>query len=149
MKVIMLKDVKNVGKANQILEVKDGYAANYLLPNRLAVKYTERSVEVLDDQKKKEQEKVAELTRIAEEKKKQLEQITVEFKAKCGSDGRMIGTISPKQIEKELLDKHHIEIDKRKFLDNFKVNAFGVTNLRIELYKNVVGTVKVHVSEEK
>ena len=149
MKVILLKDVKGVGKVNQILDVKDGYAANYLIPNRLAVKYTERSVEVLDDQKKKEQEKVAELTRIAEEKRKKLEQITVEFKAKCGSDGRMIGTISPKQIEKELLEKHHIEIDKRKFLDNFKVNAFGVTNLRIELYKNVVGTVKVHVSEEK
>ena len=61
----------------------------------------------------------------------------------------MIGTISYKQIEKELLDRHHIEIDKRKFVDNFKVNAFGITNLKIELYKNVFGTVKVHVREEK
>ena len=102
MKVIMLKDVKGVGKANQILEVKDGYASNYLLPNRLAVKYTERSIEVLNDQKKNEQLKIEELTRQAQEKAKQLEKITVEFKAKCGSDGRMIGTISTKQIEKEL-----------------------------------------------
>jgi large subunit ribosomal protein L9 len=149
MKVIMLKDVKGVGKVNQIIEVKDGYASNYLLPNRLAVKYTERSIEVLEDQKKNEQLKIAELTKKAQEKAKLLETITVEFKAKSGSDGRMIGTISNKQIEKELLDKYHIEIDKRKFVDNFKVNAFGITNLKIELYKNVYGTVKVHVSEEK
>ena len=149
MKVIMLKDVKGVGKVNQIIEVKDGYASNYLLPNRLAVKYTERSIEVLEDQKKNEQLKIAELTKKAQEKAKLLESITVEFKAKSGSDGRMIGTISNKQIEKELLDKYHIEIDKRKFVDNFKVNAFGITNLKIELYKNVYGTVKVHVSEEK
>lgn len=149
MKVIMLKDVKGVGKVNQILEVKDGYAANYLIPNRLAVKYTDRSIEVLSEQKKNEELKIKELTAKAQEKAKLLENITLEFEAKCGSDGRMIGTISYKQIEKELLDKHHIEIDKRKFVDNFKVNAFGITNLKIELYKNVFGTVKVHVSEEK
>lgn len=149
MKVIMLKDVKGVGKANQILEVKDGYAANYLIPNRLAVRYTDRSIEVLEDQKKNEQLKIEALTKKAQEKAKMLENITVEFKAKAASDGRMIGTISTKQIEKELLDKYHIEIDKRKFVDNFKVNAFGVTNLKIELYKNVFGNVRVHVSEEK
>ena len=149
MKVIMLKDVKGVGKVNQVVDVKDGYGANYLIPNRLAVKYTERSVGVLAEQEKNEKLRIAELTRQAEEKKKVLEGITVEFKAKISSDGRMIGTISPKQIEKELLDKHKVEIDKRKFLDNFKVNAFGITNLRIELYKNVIGTVRVHVSEEK
>lgn len=148
MKVIMLKDVKGVGKVNQILEVKDGYAANYLIPNRLAVKYTERSIEVLAEQKRSEEEKIKELTKKAQEKAKILEGITVEFKAKCGSDGRMIGTISYKQIEQELLKKHQVEIDKRKFVDNFKVNAFGVTSLKIELYKNVYGIVKVHVSEE-
>lgn len=148
MKVIMLKDVKGVGKVNQILEVKDGYAANYLIPNRLAVKYTERSIEVLAEQKRSEEEKIKELTKKAQEKAKILEGITVEFKTKCGSDGRMIGTISYKQIEQELLKKHQVEIDKRKFVDNFKVNAFGVTNLKIELYKNVYGIVKVHVSEE-
>ena len=148
MKVIMLKDVKGVGKVNQILEVKDGYAANYLIPNRLAVKYTERSIEVLAEQKRSEEEKIKELTKKAQEKAKILEGITVEFKAKCGSDGRMIGTISYKQIEQELLKKHQVEIDKRKFVDNFKVNAFGVTNLKIELYKNVYGIVKVHVSGE-
>ena len=148
MKVIMLKDVKGVGKVNQILEVKDGYAANYLIPNRLAVKYTERSIEVLAEQKRSEEEKIKELTKKAQEKAKILEGITVEFKAKCGSDGRMIGTISYKQIEQELLKKHQVEIDKRKFVDNFKVNAFGVTNLKIEIYKNVYGIVKVHVSEE-
>lgn len=149
MKVIMLKDVKNVGKANQIIEVKDGYGANYLIPNKLAVKYTEGSIDYLNTQKKNEAEKVAQLTKEAQEKAAKLEQITVEFTAKPGSDGRMIGTISTKEIAKKLHDVYHIEIDKRKFVDNFKVNAFGYTKLKIELYKNVYGVVNVHVSEGK
>lgn len=148
MKVILLKDVKNVGKKDQVIDVKDGYGSNYLIPNKLAVKYTEKSIEVLKDQKINEELKIQELTTLAKEKKKVLEGITLEFKAKIGSDGRMIGTVSYKQVEKELLDKYKIEIDKRKFVDKFQINAFGTTILRIELYKNVIGTIKVHVSEE-
>ena len=76
MKIILLKDVKGVGKVNQILDVKDGYAANYLIPNRLAVKYTDRSIEVLSEQKKNEELKIKELTAKAQEKAKLLENIT-------------------------------------------------------------------------
>ena len=89
----------------------------------------------------------------AEKLKVRLEQINVEFKAKVGSDGRMFGTISPKEIEEGLKKQWGITIDKRKFIDKYPANALGYTRLKIELYKGsegqVIGTVNVHISEEK
>ena len=149
MKVILLKDVKGIGKKDQIVTVKDGYAANYLIPNKLAVMESQKSVEVLNQQKADAAEEVRQLTIKAKEVAKQLEDITVEFTAVGGSDGRMFGSISTKQIEQELKAKYNIEIDKRKFLDKIAVDRFGYTKLRIELYKGVVGTVTIHVSEKK
>ena len=140
MKVILLKDVKGIGKKDEIVNVKDGYGANYLVPNGLAVVHSQRSVEILDKQKADRAEEVRQLTLKAKEVAKQLETITLEFEAACGADSRMFGSISTKQIEQELKAKYGIEIDKRKF---------GYTKLKIELYKGVFGVVNVHVSEKK
>ena len=149
MKVILLKDVKGIGKKDEIVTVKDGYAANYLIPNGLAVAHSTKSVEILDKQKADRAEEVRQLTLKAQEVAKRLETITLEFEAACGADSKMFGSISTKQIEQELKAKHSIEIDKRKFLDKTAVDRLGYTKLRIELYKGVVGTVTVHVSEKK
>ena len=149
MKVILLKDVKGIGKKDQIVSVKDGYAANYLIPNKLAVMESQKSVEVLNQQKADAAEEVRLATIKAKEVAKQLESITVEFTAACGSDGRMFGSISTKQIEQELKAKHNITIDKRKFIDKIAVDRLGYTKLKIELYKGVTGTVTIHVSEKK
>ncbi len=149
MKVILLKDVKGIGKKDQIVNVKDGYGANYLIPNGLAVMHSQRSVEVLNQQQADAAEEVRQLTLKAQEVAKKLENIVVEFEAACGSDSRMFGSISTKQIEQELKSKYSIEIDKRKFVDKIPVDRLGYTKLRIELYKGVIGTVTVHVSEKK
>jgi len=149
MKVILLKDVKGIGKKDQIVNVKDGYGANYLIPNGLAVMHSQKSVEVLNQQKADAAEEVRQLTLKAQEVAKKLENIVVEFEAACGSDSRMFGSISTKQIEQELKSKYSIEIDKRKFVDKIPVDRLGYTKLRIELYKGVIGTVTVHVSEKK
>lgn len=149
MQVILLKDVKKVGKKDQIVEVSDGYANNYLIKNRLAVPVSKRSVEVLENQ----QEEV----RQQEEKKKQealanakkLEGITLEFTLQVGKDSRPFGSISLKQVEEELLKKHNIAIDKRKFIDAGNLNMLGMSRLKIELYKGVIGEVRVHISERK
>ena len=105
MKVIMLKDVKGVGKVNQIIEVKDGYASNYLLPNRLAVKYTERSIEVLEDQKKNEQLKIADLTKKAQEKPELF------FICKC-IEAEITDSLNNAQEEGERV--HHLQILEQK-----------------------------------
>ena len=149
MKVILLSDVKGIGKKGQTVNVKDGYASNYLIPHRLAVKLTEKSQEVLDQQNKDAAEKIKQDTLAAQELAKRLETLVVEFEANTGSDGRMFGNISPKQIEEKLKAEFGITIDKRKFIDKTPVDRLGYTKLRIELYKGVEGTITVHVKERK
>ena len=148
MKVILLKDVKGIGKKNEIVNVKDGYGANYLIPNRLAVMYSEKSQDILNQQKKAEADNIERMKAEATEVSMKLESIVLEFTANGSGDGRMFGTISTKQIEQELKDKHNIQIDKRKFVDKQLVDHFGYTKLKIELYKGIFGTVTVHVNEK-
>lgn len=149
MKVILLQDVKNVGKKNDIVTVSDGYANNYLIKNKLAVPVSKKSLEILANQKedariaeenkKKEAEKVAEL----------LKGITLEFFLTVGKDSRPFGSISLKQVEEELMSLHHIEIDKRKIVTKDKLDSLGIHLLKIELYKGVFGEIKVRISERK
>lgn len=148
MKVILLQDIKGVGKKQQVVNVKDGYGANYLIPNRLAVMYSERGQEILDDQKQKEADKIERMKAEARDISKKLENIVVEFEAKGSGDGRMFGTISTKQIAEELKAKHGIEIDKRKFIDKTPVDHFGYSKLTIELYKGITGVITILVNEK-
>ena len=149
MEVILLADVKNVGRKNQTVNVSDGYANNFLFKKHLAVPVSKKSVEILETQQ--------ENARIAEENKKKeaeklvevLKDITVEFDAKVGKDSKLFGSISLKQVEEELKNKHNIEIDKRKFIDKGPLDSLGYHKLRIELYKGVVGLVNIHIQERK
>ncbi len=153
MKIILLSDVKGIGKKGDTVNVSDGYASNYLIPRKLAVISTPASQTQLAKNNAEEEKRQIALKKEAEELAKRLEHINVEFKAKVGSDGRMFGTISPKEIEEGLKAQWNIVIDKRKFIDKYPANALGYTRLKIELYKGnagtVVGTVNVHISEEK
>ena len=149
MEVILLADVKNVGRKNQTVNVSDGYANNFLLKRHLAVPVSKKSVEILETQQ--------ENARIAEENKKKealqlveaLKDITVEFEAKVGKDSKLFGSISLKQVEEELKNKYQITIDKRKFIDKGPLDSLGYHKLRIELYKGVVGMINVHIQERK
>ncbi len=149
MKVILLKDVKGVGKKQEIVNVKDGYGANYLIPHGLAVMYSDKSLEILNNQKADQAAEIAKNIAKAEDIAAKLKDITLEFSANSGAGGKMFGTISSKQIASELLEKYGIEIDKRKFVNKTVVDVFGYTKLQIELYKGVIGEITVHVSEAK
>lgn len=149
MEVILLVDVKKVGKKNQTVKVSDGYANNFLLKQKLAVPVSKKSVEILEEQK--------ETARINEENNKKdaqalaerLKDITLEFTAKVGKDSKLFGSISLKQVEEEMKKQFNITIDKRKFIDKGPLDMLGIYKLRIELYKGVVGEIKVHISERK
>lgn len=149
MEIILLKDVKGVGKKGESKNVSDGYANNFLIPRKLAVIKTEASLATLEKEKENYRLEQEELEKKANENKKILESKTFEFTAKTQKDGRMAGTISTKVIVERVKKDLNIELDKRKFVDKILVNAFGVTNLKIELFKGVVATLKIHVSEEK
>ena len=149
MKVILLQDVKSIGKKNQVVEVSDGYAQNYLIPRRLAVKSTSKGIEVRDRQIQDEKDEFERKKKLAQEEANRLQELVLEFNAPSSKDGRMMGTISQKQVVELLKEKHNIVVDKRKFIDKYPINAFGYTNLKVELFKGVIGTIRVHVSEKK
>jgi large subunit ribosomal protein L9 len=148
MKVILLKDVKNLGRKDQEVEVANGYAANYLFPNKLAVALTDRGLEIRNAQQKQVEDAEAQKIAQAQDLVGKLASITLNFEAKVAGDGRMVGTISTKQIAEALKENHDITIDKRKFIDHYLVNALGFTRLKIELYKGVVGVITVHVTQK-
>ena len=152
MKVILLQDVRKVGKKGETVTVSDGYGANFLIPKGLAKLSTETSQKELARDNAAEAERQRELKKEADAVAERLTHIEVKFKAKVGKDGRMFGAISPKEICEGMKKQWDIEIDKRKFLDKYPVNALGYARLKVELYKGsegqVVGTVVVHVEEE-
>ena len=84
----------------------------------------------------------------AEELKETLENITLEFALSSGKDGKTFGSVSTKNVAEELLKTHDIKIDKRKFINARPIQALGYTNLKIELYKDVIATIKVHLKEK-
>ena len=146
MKVILLNDVKNVGKKGEVKEVSDGYARNFLIRQGLAVAATSASVDVLKGQKAEEAKHQAELKEEAIKTKDLIEKTELTFKVNA-KEGRVFNSVSTKKIE-EALKAKGIKIDKRKIKDTEPVSSLGYTNIRIELYKDVEAVIKVHLIED-
>ena len=144
MKVILKSDVKKLGKKGDIVEVADGYGRNYLVARGLAVPATEKSREILAEQKQEAAELDAKNREAAEKVAKEFETFMLEFRVKSGKEGRVFGSVSTKQITEELA-KRGYKIDKRKIIDTAPIGSLGVTKVRVELYKGVIGTVSVNV----
>ncbi|MEF9961901.1 MAG: 50S ribosomal protein L9 [Erysipelotrichaceae bacterium] len=150
MKVILLNDVKKLGKKGEMVQVADGYARNFLFSKKLAVEATKHSLEILDEQNLQDDLREKENKEIAEKQKLEIEKITLEFTLKAGKDGRVFGSISTKQVAEQLAKVYNINIDKRKFIQTAHIDSLGITLVKADLYKNqVIATIKVHVSEAK
>lgn len=142
MKVIFIKDLKNQGKVDEIKEVADGYATNFLIKNGYAVKYTKASNERLNDDIKNRAQKEANDIKKANEIKKKLEKENLLFKVNTGKDGKVFGNVSTKQIEDKLKGLGYI-IDKKKINIETPLNTLGTHNVKIILHKKVEATLKV------
>lgn len=148
MKVIMLADVKGQGKKNDVIEVSDGYAKNFLIPRKLAKAADAQS---LNDVKVKE---AARLYRIETEKKEakelaeKLKGILVKIPASSGADGRLYGSVTSKEVSERLQADHGISIDKRKITMKDPIKAYGKYSLEVKLYTEVNGTINVLVCEK-
>lgn len=148
MKVIFLKDVKGKGKKGEVKNVADGYAHNFLLKNNFAIEANSAAVSKLDGQKKKEQKEAAAELEEAQKLKATLEGLTIELTAKSGEGGRLFGSITTKQVAKELEKVHGIKLDKRKMDLDDAIRALGYTNVPVKVHQDVVATLRVHVTEE-
>ena len=144
MKVIFLKDVKGQGKKDEIKEVKDGYAENFLIKQGYATPLTEKNLEKVNEEKKAKQLEEEELIKQATEKKKELEKLTLVFKVKTGEQDRVFGSISPKQIKEELLKKGY-KIDKKQIELTTSLQSLGFHKVMITLYKEVKAELKVQL----
>lgn len=145
MRVILLEDVKKQGKKGQTINVKDGYG-NYLITNNLAVLETKGSKAVLDKQNKDAKEAEEKLISECNKIKDKLAKMTLDFKVKVGKNDQVFGSVSTKQIASELKNKG-IDIDKRKIKIDVPVNTLGITEVDIELHKEVIAKVKVHLTK--
>ena len=144
MKVILLQDVKKQGKKDDIIDVSDGYANNFLIKNKLAVPASTKAKEILkdeqDDRMRKEEEFIAECNSL----KNKIIKEKIEFTVKTGVQDKVFGSISVKQI-KEALEKKSYKIEKSMIKISTPISSLGFHNVEIELYSDVYATIKVHV----
>jgi len=147
MKVILLQDVKGQGKKGQLIDVSDGYARNFLFPKKLAAEATpdvinSRKIADAAAKRRADIEKKAAL-----ELKAQLENMIVTLKAKAGTGGRLFGSVTTKEIADALKSQYKVDIEKNKFTIENPIKAFGTYEVKVKLYPEVSGIVKVKVVE--
>ena len=136
MKVILIKDVKNQGKKDDIINVSDGYANNYLIKNNLAVAYSETSKKILDKEIKIRQDEEDELVSSLNQIKNSLKDKIIEFKVKTGKDDKVFGTVSSKQISDKLNEMGY-KIDKKNIIIDNLISSLGNHKVLIKLHKKV------------
>lgn len=149
MKVVFLADVRGQGKKDEMKEVSDGYARNFLLPRKLAVEATADAINAI---KIKEKARIAQLARdkaLAEEIAKKLESLSVKIPAKAGTGGRLFGSVTSKEISDAIMAQHGISIDKNKIVQPEPIKSFGSYAVKCKLGFEICGTINVVVTEEK
>lgn len=149
MKVILTQDVKGVGKKDQILEVNDGYARNFLIPKKLGVQASTANLALLKSKQDSRDFKKQEEKKEAEQIKEKLETIRLDIKVKSGENGKIFGGVTSKEISDILKDKYSINIDKKKIELKETIKIVGITTVDIKLFEGVIGKVKVNVIPEK
>ena len=144
MKVIFIKDLKKQGKKDDIKEVKDGYAMNYLIKNGYAEKVTDVSINNYEKERKKEQDIIAEKRKEALELKEKLEKTSLLFKVKTGQQDKVFGSVSAKQIKDELREKGY-KIEKRQIELLTGLSTLGYHNVKINLFKEINAVIRVQL----
>lgn len=147
MKVILLQDVKSLGKKGQTVEVSDGYARNYILPKKLGVEANASNINDLKLRKAHEDKVAKEQLEKAQELAGRIGELSIEVSIKSGKDGKAFGSVSSKEIATELKAQHGIEIDKKKIVLDEPIRSAGVSIVTIKLHREVTAKLTVRVKE--
>ena len=145
MKVILTADVKGQGKKDQIIDVSDGYARNFLLPKKLAVIADNQSLNESKNKEASKQHKIEVEKDAAKKTAAKLDEILVRFTLAAGPDHRLYGSVTAKEIAETLKKEHGIEIDKRKITLGEPIKSFGRFTAEVRLFPDITGKIHIEV----
>ena len=147
MKVILLEDVKSLGKKGEIVKVNEGYARNFILPRKLGVEATPKNLNDLKLKKANEEKKAAEQLAEARELGAKLEKSSVTLSIKAGDNGKAFGSVSGKEIAKAIQEQLGLDIDKKKLVLPEPLKTFGTHEVPVKLHRDVTVKLAVKVAE--
>jgi len=145
MEVILLQDVKSLGKKGDIVKVNDGYARNYLIPKKLGVEATKQNLYELNQQKAAEEKRQRELLEEAKNLAKRLEELNVKVRIKAGEGGKTFGSVSSKEIAGAIKEQFGMDIDKKKLVLSDPIKQAGAYTVPVKLHPQVTAQLKVTV----
>ena len=148
MKVVLLEDVKSLGKKGDIVEVSEGYARNFIIPKKKGVEANQENLNTLKLQKANEEKIAKEKLEAAKELAAKLNEASVSLTIKGGKDVRTFGSVSSKEIEEAIKSQLGLEIDKKKLVIAEPIKTFGNHEVKVKLHKDVTAALKVKVGEE-
>lgn len=147
MQVILIEDVKSLGKKGQLVEVSDGYATNFLLPKKKACVATKSNINELKQKEKSEERKKEEELKLAQQLSEKLKQTNIKIAAKMGDNGKLFGSVTNKEIAAELEKQYAIKIDKKKIVVDDVIKNLGTHTVVIKLHPKVTAQVSVQIVE--
>ena len=148
MEVVLLEDVKALGKKGQIVKVNDGYARNYILPKKLGVEANAKNLNDLKLQKAHADKMAAEQLAAAKELAARLESVKVTLAVKSGEGGKVFGSVSSKEICTAVKEQYHVDLDKKKVVVEEPIRTLGTVEVKVKLHPQVTAVMRVHVSAE-
>jgi len=146
MKVILLADVKGTGKKQEIVNVSDGYARNFLFPKKLAIEATAGASKEIERKQAAERQREMERRAAAEKKAASLRGKVITVVAKCGAQGRLYGSVTGQEIAAALQAQHGVEVDKRKIDLSETIRTVGETEVIVKLYPEISAKMTVRVT---
>lgn len=147
MKIILLQDVKGLGKRGEVVDASRGYARNFLFPKKLADEATEGNIKTLNEQKKSQKLKEQQELKDAKCLAAQLEESPIEIIAKAGEGGKLFGSVTSKDLAEELEKQYEIKIDRRKIVLPEPIREIGIRDVEVKLYAGATGKLKVNIKE--
>lgn len=147
MKVVLLEDVKSLGKKGEIVEVSEGYARNFIIPKKKGVEANNENLNTLKLQKANEEKIAKEKLEAARELASKLNNASISLSIKSGKDGRAFGSVSSKEIEEAIKAQLGLEIDKKKLVIAEPIKTFGNHEVKVKLHKDVTAGLNVKVGE--